>query len=221
MCSVPGLAGREETKLIGRDTAGMIMRRGRRPARTPRLPKVMPVGLFKRRPSTPVGRLMAAAGLPVAGGEIPVRDVVMDVVRRRSGRVAATLAVVEELLVEEGDASRIALDFLEDLQNAASHGTEGLFTTEELLPLRGPRTVEGWETVDRFWAAVVAWCDERGVELKSSESLRVVEHPELRSIMWPSCRSLADGRRVGLSEVVLYEKAVGAPMAGFRRHPTA
>ncbi|MFG3604658.1 hypothetical protein [Micromonospora chersina] len=179
------------------------------------------MGLFKRRPSTPVGRLMAAAGLPVAGGEIPVRDVVMDVVRRRSRRVTATLAVIEELLVEEGEASRIALDFLEGLQNAASHGTEGLFTTRELLSLRGPRTVEGWETVDHFWAAVVAWCDESGVELESSESLRVIEHPELRSIMWPSCRSLADGRRIGLNEVVLYEKAVGAPMAGFRRHPTA
>ncbi|WP_091345466.1 hypothetical protein [Micromonospora rhizosphaerae] len=75
--------------------------------------------------------------------------------------------------------------------------------------------------MDRFWSAVVAWCDESGVELESSESLRVVEHPGLRSIMWPSCRSLADGRRVGLSNVVLYEKAVGVAMAGFGHHPTA
>lgn len=199
----------------------MIMRSGRRPAGSPRLPKVTPVGLFKRRSLSPVQRLMAAAGLRTTGGEIPVRDVVMDVVRRGSGRVTATLAVVEELLAEQGDASHIALDFLEDLQNAASHGTPGLFTTEELLPLRGPRTVEGWETVDRFWAAVVAWCDETGRELKSSESLRVVEHPELRSIMWPSCRSLADGRRVGLGDVVRYEMAVGVPMAGVGHHPTA
>jgi hypothetical protein len=179
------------------------------------------LGFFKRRPLTPVKRLMGAAGLPTAGGEIPVRDVVMEVVRRSSSRVAPTLAVVEDLLIEEGDASRVALEFLEDLQNAASHGTQGLLSTEELLPLRGPRTVGAWESVDQFWAAVVAWCDESGVDLASSASLHAVEHPELRSIMWPSSRSLADGRRVGLSEVVRYEKATGAPMATFGHHPTA
>jgi hypothetical protein len=164
---------------------------------------------------------MAAARLPTAGGEIPVRDIAMDVVRRSSGRVAATLAVVEDLLAEEGDAARVALDFLEDLQNAASHGTVELLTTEELLPLRGPRTVDGWEKVDQFWAAVVAWCDESGVELESSESLRAVEHPGLRSIMWPSCRSLVDGRRVRLSDVVHYENATGVTMAAFGYHPPA
>jgi hypothetical protein len=145
---------------------------------------------------------MAAARLPTAGGEIPVRDVVMQVIQRRRTRVAATLAVVEDLLMEESDSSRLALEFLEDLQNAASHRTEGLLTTEELLPLRGPRTVDAWESVDRFWIAVVAWCDESGVDLESSASLRAVEHPGLRSIMWPSYRSLSDGRRVGLSDVV-------------------
>jgi hypothetical protein len=179
------------------------------------------MGLFKRRPSTPVMRLMAAAGLPTAGGEIPVRDVVMQVVRRRSGRVAATLAVVEDLLVEENDASRVALEFLEDLQNAASHGAADLLTREELLPLRGPRTVSGWESVDRFWTAVVAWCDENGVDLESNASLRAIENPDLRLIMWPTCRSLNDGRRVGLSEVVRYEMATGTPMTLAGHHPTA
>jgi hypothetical protein len=164
---------------------------------------------------------MAAAGLPTAGGEIPVRDVVMEVVRRHSGRVAATLAVVEDLLVEDDDASRVALEFLEDLQNAASHGVEDLLTTEELLPLRGPRTVGGWESMDRFWTAVVAWCDENGVELELSASLRAVENPGLRLIMSPTCRSLSDGRRVGLSEVVRYEMATGTPMTAFGHHPTA
>jgi hypothetical protein len=81
--------------------------------------------------------------------------------------------------------------------------------------------VDGWELVDRFWAAVVAWCDESGVELESSASLRAVEHPGLRLIMWPSCRSLSDGRRVGLSDVVRYEKATGTPMAAFGHHSKA
>lgn len=91
------------------------------------------MGLFKRRPRTGVERLMAAAGLPTTGGEIPVRDLVMEVVRHSSGRVAATLAVAEDLLVEEDDLARVALAFLEDLQNAASHGVQGLLTIEDLL----------------------------------------------------------------------------------------
>ncbi|GAA2395637.1 hypothetical protein [Dactylosporangium salmoneum] len=177
------------------------------------------MGLFKRRPQAPVKRLMAAAGLPTAGGEIPVGDVVMEVVRRDSGRVAATLAVAEDLLAVEGGASPVALSFLEKLHNAASHGTEGLLTVEELLPLRGPRTVEAWDMVDRFWAAVVAWCDEHGMELASSASMRVVSHPGLRTITWPALRSLADGRQVGLSEVLQYELATGVSMVGFGQHP--
>jgi len=172
------------------------------------------VGLFKRRPLPPVVRLMASAGLPTAGGQLPMGDIAMEVVRPRGGRVAAVLAVVEDLLAEEGDASTVGLSFLESLQNVASHGVEGMLTTQELLPLRGPRTVAGWDVVDRFWADVVAWCDESGVELEPSESLRTVENPRLRSILLPSCRSLADGRRVDLADVVLYEKAVGVQMGG-------
>jgi len=183
--------------------------------------KEMSVGLFRRRPLTPVMRLMAAAALPTAGGEVLVRDVVMDVVRHDSRRAGAVLAVVEELLAEGGDASRVGLDFIEGLQNAMSHATKTLFTAEELLPLCGPRTMAGWETVERFWADVVAWCDTSGVDLESNESLRAVENPAPRSIMWPSCRSLPDGRRVGLSHAVRFEKAVGGPMPGFGPHPTA
>jgi hypothetical protein len=161
---------------------------------------------------------MTAAGLPTAGGEIGMSHVVMEVLRRGSGRAAAALGAVEDMLAEDGDASRVALEFLEDLQNAASHGVPDLVTTAELLPLRGPRTVDGWERVDQFWAAVVVWCDENGVELTSGESLRTVEHPGLLLIMLPSCRSLADGRRVGLSDVVRYETATGAPMTTFGFH---
>ncbi|MEV0128559.1 hypothetical protein AB0H83_08830 [Dactylosporangium sp. NPDC050688] len=176
------------------------------------------MGLFKRRPSTPVKRLMTAAGLPTAGGEIPVGDIVMDVARRSSGRVAATLTVVEELLGEGGDAARAATGFLEDLQNAVSHGAEDLLTTAELLPLRGPRTVDAWDSLDRFWADVVAWGDENGVELESSASLRDISHPGLRASLWLSYRSLPDGRRVGLADVVRYEMTTGMPMAVLGPH---
>jgi len=171
------------------------------------------VGLFKRRSVSPVIQLMAAARLPTGGGEIPLRDIALEVVRRDSGRVAACLQVVEELLAQEGEASPVALKFLEALQNAASHGVRDLLTLDELLPLRGPWTVIGWQTVERFWQGVVIWCDENGVELESSKSLGDVQNPQLRSIMWPSCRSLADGRRVSLSHVLRYEKAVGTSNA--------
>jgi hypothetical protein len=156
---------------------------------------------------------MTAAGLPIGGGEIPLSDIAMDVVRRGRGRPATCLRIVEELMTEAGEAAHVALTFVEALQNAASHGSPDLLTTEELLPLRGPQTFVVWETVDRFWLAVVAWCDENGVELKSSEPLRAVSNDRLRSIMWPASRSLADGRRVDLSHVLQYEKAVGVPMA--------
>ena len=62
---------------------------------------------------------------------------------------------------------------------------------------------------------MVAWCDANGVDLKSSESLRTVQHPKLRSIMLLTSRSLTDGRRVRLSDVLLYEKTIGEPMPGF------
>jgi hypothetical protein len=171
------------------------------------------VGLFKRRPVSATIRLMAAARLPTAGGEIPVGDIALDVVRRQSGRAAASLAVVEELLAEEGDAPQVALSFLEALQNSASHGSPDLLTVDELLPLRGPLTVTGWEKLDRFWHGVALWCDENGVELEPAGPLRGVQSPQLRSITWPSSRSLADGRRVRLSDVLRYEKGVGTPLA--------
>nr|BFE58034.1 hypothetical protein GCM10020063_025600 [Dactylosporangium thailandense] len=172
--------------------------------------------LFKRRPLPPVQRLMAAAGLPTAGGAIPVPDVVMEVLRREGGRIAPALAAAEDLLGGDEVAQREALRFVEGLQNAASHGSADLLSTDELLPLRGPRTIAAWAAIERFWAAVVAWCDEQGHELDSSESLRVVQNPRLRGIVWPGCRSLPDGRLVLLAEVLRYELATGESMAWVR-----
>ena len=54
---------------------------------------------------------------------------------RSRARAGAVLAVVEDLLGEHGDAARVAVDLLEDLQNVASHRIEGLITPEALLPL--------------------------------------------------------------------------------------
>jgi hypothetical protein len=177
--------------------------------------------LFRRRPADPVSRLMTAARLPTAGGPIPVRDVAMDVLGRNSRRAPAVFAVVEELLSEGGDISWVALDFLEDLQNVASHGTDGLLTTSHVVPLCGPLTLAAWAMIDRFWSDVVVWCDANAVELESAQSLRVFEHPALRSIMLPLSRTLPDGRRVGLSEVVRYERAVGLFMTGSGPHSMA
>src|SRR3954468_14162460 len=99
------------------------------------------MGLFKRRQRTAVERLMAAVGLPTAGGEIPVRAIVMEVAGRGQARAGVALAVVEDLFGMQDGVVQVALDFLEDLQNVASHRIEGLITEEVLLPLRGPRTV--------------------------------------------------------------------------------
>jgi hypothetical protein len=46
-----------------------------------------------------------------------------------------------------------------------------------------------------------------------SVELRGVDNRHLRAIMWPSTRSLADGRRVGLAEVVRFELATGTPIS--------
>ncbi|GIF83430.1 hypothetical protein Cba03nite_47790 [Catellatospora bangladeshensis] len=161
----------------------------------------------------PVLRLMAAAGLPTAGGEIGMPDIAIEAARSGSGRVAACLTVVEELLAEEGDAPYAALKFLEALQNVASHGVPQLVSTEELMPLRGPRTIAGWAQVEHFWQDVVDWCDGNGVDLQESEPIRGIDNQRLRSLVWPAVRTLPDGRAVDLSHVVQYELAVGVPMA--------
>ncbi|MET7394043.1 hypothetical protein ABZS66_11160 [Dactylosporangium sp. NPDC005572] len=161
---------------------------------------------------------MKAAKLPTAGGELPLDEIAADVVRRPGRQAAAVLAVVEELLA---DAPQVAVSFLEDVQNIASHGAGELLSVEDLLPLRGPRTVEAWETVDRFWAKVVAWCDETGVELEREDALRAVSHPVLLTQLRLTYRALADGRRVGLGDVVRYELAGGEPMAVLGPRPQA
>ncbi|WP_238013416.1 hypothetical protein KZZ52_23815 [Dactylosporangium sp. AC04546] len=176
------------------------------------------MGLFSRRPLTPVERLMKAAKLPIAGGELPLDDIAPEVVRRPGKPAAAVLAVVEELLA---DAPQVAVSFLEDVQNIASHGADELLGVEDLLPLRGPRTVEAWETVDRFWAKVVAWCDENGVELEREDTLRAVSNPALLAQLRLTYRRLGDGRRVGLADVLRYEQATGEPMAVLGFHAQA
>ncbi len=138
--------------------------------------------------------------------------IAMEVARRDNGRAAACLRVVEDLLAEQGDGPLTALKFLEALQNTTSHGVVGLFTTEDLLPLRGPRTVAGWMQVERFWQAVVTWCDQDSIDLHASAPIRTIENRRLQSIVWPSGRTLADGRMVDIAHVLQYELAVGASM---------
>ncbi len=171
------------------------------------------MGLFKRRVLPPVERLMAATGLPTGGGPIPIPAVVMELVERERRRTAKVLAVAEDLLGErEDDGHSTAVDFIEALQNTLSHGSPGILTAAEVLPLRGPRTVAAWEAIDRYWASVVDWCDANAVDLESGASLDVVEHQGLRAILWPTCRRLPDGRRIDASHVLQYQKATGVPL---------
>lgn len=170
------------------------------------------MGLFKRRALPPVERLMAAAGLPTGGGPVPMLDIVMDLVQREQGRIAAVLAVAEDLLAGPADARHAAVDFIEALQNTLSHGSKGMLSAADVLPLRGPRTVASWEATDRYWATVVDWCDANAVELESGESLDVIDHQGLRTIMWPTCRRLPDGRRIDVSHVMQYQNATGVPL---------
>lgn len=176
------------------------------------------MGLFTRRVLPPVERLMAAAGLPTGGGPVPMLDIVMDLVQRGPGRIAAVLDAAEDLLGGPADAQHAAVDFIEALQNTLSHGSDGMPTAAEVLPLRGPRTVASWEAVDRYWATVVDWCDATATELESAESLDVVNHRGLRTIIWPTCRRLPDGRRIDMSHVLLYQQATGEPMVASGPH---
>ncbi len=51
------------------------------------------------------------------------------------------------------------------------------------------------------------------MDLQAGEPIRAIENRRLRTTVWPSGRTLADGRVVGLAHVLRYEKAVGVPMA--------
>jgi hypothetical protein len=123
--------------------------------------------------------------------------------------------VAEKLAAEEANHD-LVVALVENLQNLASHGLEQLRTAEEIKAVLGPRCLVVWEAVDRFWTAVAEWRRGTGEPLRSTEDVLSVENEGLRANLWTSNRSLGDGTRVGLSEALLFEKAGGAPIPGYR-----
>jgi hypothetical protein len=123
--------------------------------------------------------------------------------------------VAEKLAAEETNYG-LVLALVEDLQQLASHGLEHLHTAEEIRAVLGPRCLVVWEAVEKFWAAVTEWRRGTGEPLRSSVDILAVENEQLRATLWTSNRSLGDDTRVGTSEAILYEKAGGAEIPGYR-----
>ncbi|MDX3660640.1 hypothetical protein PV646_25330 [Streptomyces sp. ID05-26A] len=123
--------------------------------------------------------------------------------------------VAEKLAAEEANHG-LVVALVENLQNLSSHGLEQLRTADEVLAVLGPRCLVVWEAVEKFWSAVAEWCRGTGEPLKSGADLHAIENQQLRSIMWPSNRSLDDDTRIGLADAIRYEKAGGSPIPGYR-----
>ncbi|MGW6445687.1 hypothetical protein [Lentzea sp. NPDC055074] len=123
--------------------------------------------------------------------------------------------VAEKLAAEEANHG-LVVALVENLQNLTSHGLEQLRTADEVLAVLGPRCLVVWEAVEKFWSAVAEWRRGTGEPLKSGVDLRIIENQQLRAIMWSSNRSLDDDTRVGLADALLYEKAGGTPIPGYR-----
>ncbi|MCX2947998.1 hypothetical protein [Lentzea sp. NEAU-D7] len=130
--------------------------------------------------------------------------------------VPQSVAMAAEELLHEEAAYELVVALIENLQNLSSHGLEQLRTPDEITAVLGPRSLVVWNAVDEFWTAVARWRRATGEPLPSNEDVLSVEDEGLRANLWTSIRSLDDGTRVGLSEAVLFEKAGGAPIPGYR-----
>lgn len=124
-------------------------------------------------------------------------------------------AVAEKLAAAEVNHELVA-DFVENIQNATSHGLPQLHDQDSVLGLLGPRCRKYWDAADTFWTAVAEWRVGTGEPLQASADLFQIENEQLRATMWTSARSLGDGTRVGLADAVRFEKAGGEPIPGYR-----
>ncbi|WP_394620569.1 hypothetical protein JNUCC0626_16110 [Lentzea sp. JNUCC 0626] len=120
--------------------------------------------------------------------------------------------VAEKLLADDANHGLVA-ELVEDFQNLASHGLEQVLTTQEIRMALGPRTLDVWDEVERFWTDVAHWRRGTGEPMRHNADVLSVENEALRSQLWTSNRSLGDGTRVGLPEAVLFEKSGGEPIS--------
>jgi hypothetical protein len=142
------------------------------------------------------------------------REVAYRATQRGNDRLEAVLAAAEELLSEEANYDFVVA-FLEDVQNLVSHRIQTLCSAEAITARLGPRCVVCWSALADFWASVAAWCPAAGIALDSSQNTVSVQNDQLRQLVWTASRTLPDGSMLGLAEAVLYEKAGGAPIAGY------
>lgn len=123
--------------------------------------------------------------------------------------------VAEKLAAEEANYD-LVLALVENLQHLGSHGLEQLHTSAHIQAVLGPRCLVMWQAVEQFWTTVAEWRRGTGEPLRSSVDILSVENEQLRVSMWTSNRSLGDDTRVGTAEALLFEKAVGAGIPGYR-----
>ncbi|MFB7381190.1 hypothetical protein ACFC6U_10345 [Kitasatospora purpeofusca] len=108
-----------------------------------------------------------------------------------------------------------AVRVLENVQNLVSHGLDEFRSPEDIRPLLGPRSAICWDTLNGFWNDVAEWRLHNGVPMESSAPILAVENEELRLLLLTSNRTLPTGEKLGIADVVRYEKAVGASLPEF------
>ncbi|MFD4669508.1 hypothetical protein ACFWNN_07200 [Lentzea sp. NPDC058450] len=127
--------------------------------------------------------------------------------------VLPTVARVAEKLLADDAHRPLVAELVEDFQNLASHGLEQIRTAQEIRMALGPRTLDVWDEVERFWTDVARWRRGTGEPMRHNADVLSVENEALRTQLWTSNRSLGDGTRVGLPEAVLFEKTGGEPIS--------
>ncbi|MFB7907832.1 hypothetical protein ACFC1T_15480 [Kitasatospora sp. NPDC056076] len=174
---------------------------------------------WRRRPVGRSARLLDLAGVDPRSvdddEDLDVcRQVAFRVARRDHGGTAEVLALIEELLADEAEYA-FAVTFLEDLQNLASHGLDAFRSPAETRLLLGPRAAVCWDTVAAFWAEVAEWRAANGKPLEPSAAMLGTENEQLRLLLWTSNRTLPGGEKLGIADVVRFEKAVGSSLPGY------
>lgn len=164
---------------------------------------------WRRRPTAP-----PAAPADTDDDLQLARQVAYRAAHRDHPSTVEVLAVVEEMLADE-NGYPFAVGVLENLQNLASHGLDEFRSAEDIRPLLGPRSATCWDTLTDFWGDVADWRLRTGVPMESSAPILAVESEELRLLLWTSNRTLPTGEKLGLADILRYEKAVGASLPDY------